>query len=923
MSWQPSAIVREDWGRLRLIMNNQDVSFYRNVPAQVRDWSSNEPFDDATMTLGFPQITPYEALPTFLADYCNVDLRLVRPNGTQVVLFEGMFTVENDRMTQKENGLEITVIGALYQLDFFRRVPELFRRGDLWDDLWPLISDEFDHNLRPSLRTGGIITPGWVGVSYDQIGAWQPSLTGYLQELLSIATSSGLPLPGEAIKGIAVKPDGTGYWLLGTMGSVLAFGGAKFYGSMVGTKLNEPGTGIAPEPGGEGYWFVAEDGGVFTFGYTIGYQGGLGGTPMDLEIVSIDTMPTGQGYAMVRSDGSVYNFGNSAHYGNPTLVANDKAVDIQITPSGVGYNIATKFGYVYAFGDAAYHGGLNNAAVKVVGVAVRPQGDGYWLLRDNGEVYGYGVGASGTIANFTAPVDLAAADIAVTPTGKGLYIVDEAGNIYTYGDAVYKGGVNDGGGKESQWTIMKEPGRYPKLKVKDLETVHWTVTLGTPGLEHDLTRDLSMAPNAYYGEGVDDDGCIWRNSKYPGFQPETVPVFGGTTQGIGSSHADVRKFEQQMFDSGWTDFEVDGTFSRRDSNLTRVFQHQAGLSETGTINAQTWAAAFAVGSYAGELKSAYIAPLAMRSEVNPHLFNAKGDVSGSNPGFNLTIPRIETYDSYGSRVTKHEGTVSAEGRMRRDYPATYSGTLRLNIDPQEGSRFEIKAGHNIKLKSHRGVDRLFHIARSHVQWESGQVSLDIDTGGKDFLTLAAFRQHLRETSDPAGRQQRSYRNSRNTEDRKVVWDCESGAGIIPRHAINAGLWNVLRVPCGESGNVVSTEFIVETPARFSIGIFDKPVTHSMLANVGSSPLNSGYWDDDTGTEFWNKWGLIMAYGGQGQAGGFYPGLESDGSPLTGRMVDDASWHFQAISPPWLWIALWCESPSTNYISGRLRPGIMT
>ena len=919
MSWHNPPILREDWGRLRLIMNNQDVSFYRDVPCQVKEWSSNEPFDDATLVVAMPQITPFEALPSFMGDHCNVDLRVVHPDTSQTVLFEGMFTVENDRMTQKENGLEITCIGALYQLDFFRRVPEMFRRGDVEDDLWPLIAAEFDHNRRPSLRTGGIITPGWVGISYDQIGAWQPSLTGYLQELLAVATSSGLPIPGEAIKGIAVKPDGTGYWLVGTMGSVLAFGGAKYYGSMVGTKLNEPVTGIAPEPGGEGYWFVAEDGGVFTFGYGIGYQGGLGGTPMDNVIEAFDTMPTGQGYIMARDDGSVYSFGNAPYYGNATLTGFDKVVDISITPSGAGYTLVTHFGYVYAFGDAAYHGGVNSNLIRIVGLAVRPQGDGYWMLRDDGYVYGYGAGASETIANFTAPVNIKAADIAVTPTGLGLYVVDETGEVFAYGDAVHRGDVGDGGGKDSQWTIMKEPGRYPILKVKDLETVHWTVTIGTPGLEHEFVRDLAMAPNAYYGEGVDDEGCIWRNSKYPGFQPESVPVFGGTTQGIGSNHADVRKFEQQMFDSGWTDFEVDGTFSRKDSNLTRWFQHLAGLSTTGTINAQTWAAAFQVGIAAGDLQSAYISPLAMRTEVSQFLVNAKGDIIGNNPEFDQTVPRIETYDSYGSRVTKHEGLVSAEGRLRRDWPAGYSGTLRLTIDPQEGSRFEMKAGQNIKVKSHRGQDRLFHIARVHVNWEAGQVTCEVDTGGRDWLTLAAFRQHLRETSDPAGRQQRSYRNSRSTEDRKVVWDCESGAGIIPRHAINAGLWNVLRVPCGESGNVISTDFTVETPARFSIGVFDRPVTHTMLAAVGSSPLNTAYWDDD----FWNDWGLIMAYGGEGQAGGFWPGLESNGDPLTGRMIDDASWHFQAITPPWLWIALWVESPSTNYISGRLRPGVLT
>lgn len=919
MSWQATSVVREDWGRLRLIIGNTDVSFFRNIPAQVGDWSSNEPFDDATMTVRFPQISHFEALPAWLYDFANVDLRVVRPDGSEKVLFEGMFSVENDRLSQKESGLELTVSGALYQVDFFRKTPEMFRWGNLENDIMVLLSREFDPTHRPSLRTLPLIVPGWCGVEYANIGAWQPALTGYAQELLAIATSSGDPLPGEAIVGIDVKPDNNGYWLVGSMGSVLAFGSARYYGSMVGVNLNEPAVGIAVAPSGEDYWFGARDGGVFTFGYGINFHGSLGAVPMDLEIEDIDAMPTGQGYVLVREDGSVYAFGNAPYLGGAApLTAFDKAVAISLTATGAGYAIFTHFGYVYNFGDSDYHGGVNSNLIRIVDAAARPQDDGYWLLRDDGYVYAYGAGASGVLPNFAVPVNIKAAGIAVTPSGNGLYVVDETGEVWAYGDAVHQGDVGDGGGWDSQWTIMKNDGRQPILKIKDTWTNHWTVTLGTIGVEHDLTRDLVMAPNAYYGEGIDPEGCIWRNSKYPGYQPEAVPVFSGVTLTVGSTHADVRKFQQQMYDSGWTEFEVSGTFTQRDANLTRRYQAERGLSATGTVNAQTWAAAFQVGIAAGDLKSAYVSTIAARSEVLQFLTNPKGDLVGENPDFNRGIPRVETYDNYGSRVTKYEGEVSAAARLRRDYPANYVGTVTLTIDPEEGSRFEMKAGQNITLKAHRGANRMFHIARVHVQWDAGTVQLELDTAGRDYLTLAQFRDRWREVSDPSGRPQRIYRNSKATEDRKVVWDCESGAGIIPRHAINAGLWNVLRIPCGENGNVVSTDFTVETPARFSVGVFDRPVTHSMLSAVGSSPLNEGYWDDD----FWNDWGLIMAYGGEGQAGGFWPGLESNGDPLTGRMIDDASWHFEAITPPWLWLALWVESPSTNYISGRLRPGVL-
>jgi hypothetical protein len=46
----------------------------------------------------------------------------------------------------------------------------------------------------------------------------------------------------------------------------VAFGDARFYGSMDGQPLNRPIVGIATTPDGEGYWEVASDGGVFAFG---------------------------------------------------------------------------------------------------------------------------------------------------------------------------------------------------------------------------------------------------------------------------------------------------------------------------------------------------------------------------------------------------------------------------------------------------------------------------------------------------------------------------------------------------------------------------------------------------------------------------------------------------------------------------------
>jgi hypothetical protein len=80
--WVP-AETRTNWGRLRVMVNNQDVTFYRGVPCQVGGWTTNEPFDDATLSLRFPQITGFEQPPDFMTNwwgYPPVELYVVRAN---------------------------------------------------------------------------------------------------------------------------------------------------------------------------------------------------------------------------------------------------------------------------------------------------------------------------------------------------------------------------------------------------------------------------------------------------------------------------------------------------------------------------------------------------------------------------------------------------------------------------------------------------------------------------------------------------------------------------------------------------------------------------------------------------------------------------------------------------------------------------
>ena len=67
------------------------------------------------------------------------------------------------------------------------------------------------------------------------------------------------------VVGMAATDHG-GYWLVASDGGVFSFGGAAFYGSAGGTRLDAPVSGIAATVDGQGYWLVGSDGGVFTYG---------------------------------------------------------------------------------------------------------------------------------------------------------------------------------------------------------------------------------------------------------------------------------------------------------------------------------------------------------------------------------------------------------------------------------------------------------------------------------------------------------------------------------------------------------------------------------------------------------------------------------------------------------------------------------
>lgn len=267
------------------------------------------------------------------------------------------------------------------------------------------------------------------------------------------AATAGNVGAGPVKKVFGIDSNGTsdGYWLSGSDGRVMVFGGVDKFGDMNGVGLLNPIVGIARTATNAGYWLVDSIGGVFTFGDAVFY-GSAAGTAT-APVVEIEAHPSGNGYWILSDDGGVFTYGAAGYHGSavPTHVA--PIVSMTSTVDGNGYWLIDRDGRSYAFGSAPYLGNIPVTNAPVTGMDRHPAG-GYYAVAQDGGVFSFG-GAPyyGSMAGrfLNDPIS----DVTVAPNGQGYWLVAEDGGVFTFGTVAFVGS-----GPGGFHTSNRQPGNY-------------------------------------------------------------------------------------------------------------------------------------------------------------------------------------------------------------------------------------------------------------------------------------------------------------------------------------------------------------------------------------------------------------------------------------------------------------------------------
>ena len=233
----------------------------------------------------------------------------------------------------------------------------------------------------------------------------------------------------------------SGYWMIGSDGTVYAFGKAAHLGNAKPFLGSAKAVDIEPTPSGNGYWILDSAGRIFAFG-DAKHHGTATSTALAAgeTVTSLSGTPTGNGYWIFTTRGRVLAIGDAAHFGDMLAVAlNGPVFDSIPTPSGKGYYMVASDGGIFAFGDAVFYGSMGGKPLNkpVQSLVPDPDCKGYWLVASDGGVFAFEALFRGSMGStpLNKPVN------GMVPFGDGYLMVANDGGIFNFSNLPFFGSL--------------------------------------------------------------------------------------------------------------------------------------------------------------------------------------------------------------------------------------------------------------------------------------------------------------------------------------------------------------------------------------------------------------------------------------------------------------------------------------------------
>ena len=507
----------------------------------------------------------------------------------------------------------------------------------------------------------------------------------------------------------------------------------------------------------------------------------------------------------------------------------------------------------------------------------------------------------------------------------------------------------------SQWTIGRsfDTDGFPIARVYNLRAKSNElagaiqqnyVSAGGFGVALSLSVDPSQVPNRYFGEGVAPSGERWRNAVFPlltetaPFYPSHFPVNSSAGNNTDADFDDdvVTALQAQLRASSWPNVAVTGTFDDDTVTALNALYEDQGHAQDGEIsNSDDWDLVWSTGTGDwANLKSAWFKALAAKTEVDPFTYAADGDVTGANDDLDPAAIIVDQQVSFPEGTRKSRARKWSRRMVNQASAYPVMGTVTLTSDPtNEGadarSRLDVIEGSWTRVNNAGSPDGQYldvYAAGVEVAPEAyaAPVTLTVASKSWDLLDVATRIARATEVKADPGKTMSINRRPQRPWRSASGWDAESGAGLL-REFNHGGGWVVKPfIAGGFAGTIATLDLLVKPAQEYVFAVFATPVDAGDLTTYFPDPLAEepdgyGWWTHPDTLDMLDGWGFIDAWGSFDLPAGYWPGLNKDDFPLTGKVKDAAGWPFSIDLEyaPRLWGA-WYVPSSGSSCRGNLK-----